>query len=300
MKSYAYKSVLELDEKQEITVGSFEALNKGIARGADLKIETIFRHHEHVDIQSPIHDHVREVSEFPESILVDGRWSASFMTMRQPANVPYGFGPRASLSLFMYNQDGSQAIARPYLDGGEVTGVKGACEPYNYAGHDRMHYLSCFDRGTNAPCDNFFYAFDSFRYLICDRYQLLCSLSGEGDLLAGDPEALWKAVRLGVDIRVGISGLCGELSGAKPYDHVLYVRAAFLYHYQESGLLTIETHPFVRIAPDIPLRYASGNWDYCWAIVRTDGKCSVMRMDPYTLSFTEHKGNYGTVWFGSI
>ena len=297
---YEYHCVLELDDKLKITSGSPDLLNQALARGAELKIETIFRHDEHMDLDSPIKDHVLEVSEFPESIIVDGRWSASFMTIRQPANVPHGFGPRASLSLFMYNQDGTQAIARPYLDGGPVTGTKGLYEPYAYSGHNRMHYLSCFDRGTNAPSDNFIYEFDSFRYLVCDRYCLLCSFNKNGDLLAGNKEALWEAVRSGSDIRVGITGICSELPSAQPYDHTLYVRAAFLYHYQESGLLVAETHPFVRVAPDIPLRYASDNWDYCWAIVRTDGECSVMRMDPYTLDFTETKNRYSISWYGSL
>ena len=300
MKPYEYKSLLELNNKLQITAGSTGALNEALARGADLKIETVFRHDEHMDLTSPIKDRVREVSEFPASIIVDGRWSAAFMTMRQPADVPHGFGPRASLSLFMYNQDGTQAIARPYLDGGAVTGVKGPCEPYSYGAHGKMRYLSCFDRGTNAPCDNFVYEFDSFRYLACDRYIPLCSFGSGGDLISGDREALWGAVRAGADIKVGITGVCGGLPSAKPYKHTVYVRAAFLYHYQEGGLLVAETHPFVRVAPDIPLRYASDNWDYCWAIVRTDGKCSLMRMDPHTLAFTELKENFAVSWFGSI
>jgi len=289
MSSFEYKSLLELNNKREIIAGSAEALNEALMRGADLKIETVFRHDEHMDINSPIKDHVREVSEFPATIVVDGRWSASFMTVRQPANVPYGFGPRASLSLFMYNQDGSQAIARPYLDGGAITGVKGQCEPYSYSEHEKMRYLSCYDRGTNAPCDNFIYDFDSFRFLVCDRYRPLHSM-----------EMLFECIRTGADVKVGISGICDELPGAKSYEHVVYIRAAFLYHYQESGLLVAETHPFVRVAPDIPMRYATDNWDYCWAILRTDGDCSVMRMDPHTLKFTELKRNYKVTWFGAL
>ena len=99
---------------------------------------------------------------------------------------------------------------------------------------------------------------------------------------------------------MGISGICGQLPGAKPYEHTLYVKTGFLYHYKESGFLVAETHPFVRVAPDIPMRYASDNWDYCWAIVRTDGACSIMRMDPHTLAFTELKGRFGVSWFGSV
>lgn len=301
MTDYGYKSLLELDSSLKTTAGGADALNAALMRGGDLKIETLFRHDEHMDVNSPIKDMVREVSEFPAAMVVDGRWSAGFMTVRQPAEVPYGFGPRASLSLFMYNQDGTQAIARPYLDGGPVTGTLGQCEPYSYGAHDKMRYISCFDRDTNAPSDNFVYAFESFRYFVCDRYRPLCSTSPEGDLLSGDREALWEAVRTGADIKIGISGVCADIDGAKPYDHTIYIRAGFLYHYMDSGVLVAETHPFVRVATDIPLRYATGNWDYCWAIVRTDGLCSLMRMDPHTLKFTELKDRrYALSWFASM
>ena len=70
---YEYHSVLELDDKLKITSGSPEILNQALARGADLKIETIFRHDEHMDLHSPIKDHFLEVSEFLASIIVDGR-----------------------------------------------------------------------------------------------------------------------------------------------------------------------------------------------------------------------------------
>lgn len=41
---------------------------------------------------------------------------AGSMISRQPVERPEGFGPRPSRSCFLYNQDGSQAIACPYLD----------------------------------------------------------------------------------------------------------------------------------------------------------------------------------------
>jgi len=299
MQSDIYQSVMELSSSLEITAGSVDKLNAAIMRGADLKIETVFRHNEHVDIESCKKDTVRENSEFPATMIVDGRWMAGFMTLRQPVNVPEGFGPRASLSLFMYNQDGTQAVARPYLDCGPITGDKGQCEPYAFGSYEKMRYISCYDKGTNAPSDNFVYAFDSFRYMVRNRYTLLCSISPEGDILTGSRDTLWDAVRCGADIKVGISGLCSELPGARALEHTIYIHAGFLYHYQESGFLCVATHPFVRVATDIPLRYATDNWDYCWAVVRTDGYCELMRMDPHTLEFTKLPGAYKTSFFGA-
>ncbi len=299
MSHRSYESVLELSSALEITAGSPEQLNAALMRGADLKIETIFRHNEHVDVTSSVQDHVRENSEFPATIVVDGQWAAGFMTVRQPAEVPTGFGPRASLSLFMYNQDGTQALARPHLDGGAITGEKGRDESPVHGGLAKMRHISRYDQGTNAPSVNFVYEFSGFRYMVNDCYRLLCSVSPEGDLLSGEKAALWDAVRRGADIKIGISGLCGSLPGAKALEHTIYIRAGFLYHYQESGFLCAETHPFVRVAVDIPLRYATDNWDYCWAFVRTDGHCELMRMDPYTLEFTKLPGAYGLSFFGA-
>jgi hypothetical protein len=48
------------------------------------------------------------VAEFRVTYLLDDSWSAGIMTLRQPVELPEGFGPRPSLSCFLYNQDGSQ------------------------------------------------------------------------------------------------------------------------------------------------------------------------------------------------
>ena len=110
-------SVLELDSRREITGGSPGALCAAIRRGADLRIYTEFIHNEHIDPASDSAELIREVSEFRATYLVEDRWCAGIMTLRQPISLPDAFGPRASMSFFMYNQDGQQAIARPYLDG---------------------------------------------------------------------------------------------------------------------------------------------------------------------------------------
>lgn len=58
--------------------------------------------------------------------LFEKSWSAEIMTMRQPVSLPRCFGTRSSMSFFLYNQDGRQAIARPYLDGIPAGGVPGS------------------------------------------------------------------------------------------------------------------------------------------------------------------------------
>jgi hypothetical protein len=51
--------------------------------------------------------------------------SEGFMTLRQPIALPDGFCPRASMSCFLYNQNGQQAIARLLLDGVPTSGTPG-------------------------------------------------------------------------------------------------------------------------------------------------------------------------------
>lgn len=293
----AYRPILTLDSQRSILEGSPSALAEALNRGADLKIETFFRHDEHMDIRSPIKDRVREISEFHETMVVDGRWGAGFMTLRQPADVPFAFGPRPSLSLFLYNQDGTQATARPYLDGGPVTGHKGPNPPVLYTEHSKMNYISCFDEGTNAPSINFAYAFDSFRYLVRDSYTELLHHDGEGKVLSGSLAALMEAFSAGADLKVGLSGLCDHLPGGQGLTSEIFVHIGYGYYYQESRLFLAETQPFVRVAPAIPLTYATDNWDYCWAIPHTDGVVSILTLDPYTLRFSRKEYRCSVRWF---
>ena len=107
---------LSLDAKRRVRDGSAGALAAAIRRGADLHIGTEFRHNEHVDTSSDNPETVRELAEFRTTYLVEDRWTAGIMTLRQPVSLPDAFGPRPSMSFFLYNQDGTQAIARPHLD----------------------------------------------------------------------------------------------------------------------------------------------------------------------------------------
>src|SRR4051812_702256 len=116
---------LTLDGDRSIRAGSPAALADAIRRAADLRIATEFRHNEHIDTSSGSRELIREVAEFRVTYLIEDRWSAGIMTLRQPVDLPDGFGPRPSMSFFLYNQDGQQAIARPFLDRQPATGARG-------------------------------------------------------------------------------------------------------------------------------------------------------------------------------
>src|SRR5512141_1243530 len=93
-----WRPVLALNSSREVIDGSPEALCAAVGRGAGLRIYTEFIHNEHIDPTSPNNELIREVSEFRATYLLEGRWAAGIMTLRQPISLPGGFGPRASMS----------------------------------------------------------------------------------------------------------------------------------------------------------------------------------------------------------
>lgn len=151
---------LTLDSTRTAVAGSEEALVQGIRKGGDLRICTEFIHNEHVDVRSDSAERVREVAEFGVTYLVGGRWVAGIMNRRQPVELPTGFGQRPSMSFFLYNQDGRQAIGRPYLDGASASGVLGASPPQHQTDMPKYHTHDSWDAETNAPSSNFTYDFD--------------------------------------------------------------------------------------------------------------------------------------------
>jgi hypothetical protein len=300
IKMINWKNVLELNNKRERTGGSESDLCNAIRGGADLRIETTFRHNEHIDTQSNNNEFIREVSEFRSTYVLDNRWVAGFMTLRQPVEIPKGFTSRPSLSLFMYNQNGEQAIARPYLDGGPaIPGKLGATALEELADMPKYHQLDSWDSGTNAPSSNFIYDFGLYKYWINDEWREVLSHNADGTIIEGSMESLIEAFNSGCEVKVGVRGICADLASDphKVTDHEVFIQIGFTYHYTERNLFMGETHPFVRVEPSIPLRYKSGNWDYAWLMPRTDGYVAILVCDPYSLQYQRKEGYYPIRWF---
>ena len=97
-----WKSVLELTSDRNVAAGSEAALVDAVRRGADLRIYTEFIHNQHIDVSSDCDDRILEVAEFGVTYLLRDRWVAGIMSLRQPIELPGGFGPRASMSFFLY------------------------------------------------------------------------------------------------------------------------------------------------------------------------------------------------------
>jgi len=141
---------LTLDSTRAVVAGSEQALVYGVCNGGDLRICTEFIHNEHIDVRSKSAERVREVVEFGVTYLVDERWAAGIMSLRQPVELPTGFGQRPSMSFFLYNQDGRQVIGRPYLDGVPAHGVPGGSPPQGLADMPKYHTHDSWDAETNA------------------------------------------------------------------------------------------------------------------------------------------------------
>jgi hypothetical protein len=292
-------SPLTLNGDRSVRDGSFTALADAIRRGADLRIATEFRHNEHIDTASDNPELVREVAEFRATYLLEDRWSAGIMTLRQPVDLPDGFGPRPSMSFFLYNQDAQQAIARPYLDGLPARGARGPAALDDHADMPRYHQHDSWDASTNAPSSNFIYDFDYYQFWVNDRWREVLSHAADGTPLAGSLDELAEAFTRGCPIKLGIRGLCADLAEQpeSAIDHEVFVHAGSSYYYTERQLFMTGTHPLARVCPAIPLRYTSGGWDFGWLMARTDGYVARWLCDPYTLAFHKSTGRYAMRWF---
>jgi hypothetical protein len=242
-----------------------------IAGGADLRVATNFPHSEHIDPTSRFGDLIGEVATFPVTYLLrpDGAdaepWVAGVMVTRQPIDCPDGFGPRSSLSLFLYNQDGHQAIARPHLDSVPPEGGQSGPEPvedlldgrsvdefggadFDPVGSGRVVYLDAFDSKSNSPSHNFIWHFDFFKFFTGGYWQEVYAHDAEGGSLSGSLDALAAAAGQGCDVKVAVGGLCADLISVPgvAMEHEVMVSIHSNYYYDGAQ------------ASDLPARLPAG------------------------------------------
>ncbi|MBC7818337.1 MAG: hypothetical protein IAG10_15735 [Planctomycetaceae bacterium] len=294
-----WRCALELDAKRSVAAGSTADLADAIGRAADLRIYTEFLHNEHIDVDSPSRERIREVAEFGVTYRIDQKWVAGIMSLRQPIELPIGFGARSSMSFFMYNQDGTQAIARPHLDGGPVKATFGLSPPQRPRKMPKYHLLDNWDVGTNAPSQNFVYDFDRFRYCVNDSWREVLSHLASGEVVSGSLDELVEAFSTGCEIKLGVSNLCPDFFGdsVSAPDHEVFVQGGSAYYYTDLKLFIIGSHPLVRVRPTAPMRYTSRGWDFGWLMVRSDGHVVYRRCDPYTLKFSDDVSHHAVRWF---
>lgn len=283
-----WRCVYALDGERRPVGAAPAELVAAIGRAADLRIYTEFRHNEHIDAASDCAEKILEVSDFRVTYLVEGRWAAGVMSLRLPVDPPAGFGPRPSMSFFLYNQDGTQAIARPYLDGESPRP-----EP-RFDALAKYHPRDAHDDGTNAPSHNFVYDFDTYRFCVAEGWEEVLHHSPEGEILSGSVDRLAHEFAQGREVKVGIHNLCAPFGGI---EHEVFVQTGPGYYYTERRLFLAETQPVVRVKPAIPMRYESRGWDFGWLLPRTDGVVAHWMVDPYTLRFEKSESRHAVRWF---
>ena len=294
-----WNCVLELNTARHTVAGREKVLADAVRRAADLRIYTEFLHNEHIDVTSGSTERIREVAEFGITYLLADSWTAGVMSLRQPISLPDGFGPRPSMSFFLYNQNGQQAIARPYLDGVPATGEPSASPSDNHAEMPKYHAQAGWDMQTNAPSHNFIYDFDVYRFYVRDDWCEVLSHDAEGTVESGSALDLGKRFSQGCEVKVGIRGLCTDLAeaSATAIDHEVFVQTGSCYYYTDQQLFIAGTHPTIRVRPAVPLVYTARGWDFGWLMVRTDGLVVYRRCDPYTLAFEDIAGPHAIRWF---
>jgi hypothetical protein len=294
-----WQRVLTLSPDRAVLAGSPENLRTALRRGADLRIYSKFRHNEHIDTASSRDELIEESMDMRVTYLVDDRWAAGALTLRQPVELPDGFGPRPSLSLFLYNENGEQAIARLYLDGAPVGGPRGASPPADHGSMPKYHEFDRWDDGTNAPSSNFAYDFETLQYFVRDDWTEALHHAADGTVRSGSVEELANAFAAGAEIKVGIQDPCADMlmAGGPTLAHEVFIQAGSCYFYTQTKVFIASIHPLVRVAPAVPLRYRSQNWDYGWLIVRTDGHTAGLIYDPYTLQYRRTSSQRALRWF---
>ena len=296
-----WKCVLELDDQRRPSAGDSHALASAIRAGADLRVGTAFRHNEHIDTSSDCDELIREVMDFRVTYLLDDHWVAGIENLRMPIELPDGFGPRASMSFFLYNQDGHQAIARPHLDGrfeqnkSEQTAIDDHPEMTKYRELER------WDADSNAPSSNFIYDFEYYRFFVSESWQEVLSHDDQGIIESGSLETLTDAFAAGCELKVAIRNLCDDLTTAEQpqLDHEVFIHLGAGYYYTERKQFMASANPVVRTRPAIPLGYGSRSWDFGWLMPRTDGHLARWLCDPYSLNSEKLNVRKSMRWFVS-
>ena len=291
------ETVLVLNPQRKAIKGSTRLLNNRLAAGGDLRICTGFIHNEHIDPRSRDSQLIEETSTFAETVIIDGKWSAFFMTLRQPVHLRKGFGYPNALSLFLYNQDGRQGIARLVMDGTIDKTVKRDSE---HGGYPKMVTLGINDEQTAGISKNFIYDFENFDFIVSNCYREVYAHNRDGRRTFGSKEALAKAYRNGRGIKLAVKGLSKVLWGNTGHEDEIFIHCGSSYYYTKDRLMFTNTLPFVSVPADIPLTYKPKSFRYCWIIARSDGRLEVRAYNVFKNTWETRAARLPLRWFAQI
>ena len=299
-RTVTWFDALTLNGDNSVRSGSADRLADAIRSGADLRVYLEFHHDEHLEPSGAIKDVVQDIVDLRVTYLIDDRWTAGIMTQKLPMNMPHGWGPRASMSFFLCNQDNQQGGGRPFLDGQPAAGTIGRSRLPSIPNMPKIHYTAGWDENTNAPSNSFTYEYEVTRFIVNEVWHEVLAHDADGRPTSGSLEDLAAAFAQGCETKVGIRGLCDDLCPGDAPDHELFVQtgAGYFYpHHPSRGSFMTCTQPVVRIGPAIPLAYFSRGWDFGWLMPRTDGTVFRWLVDPYTLKFHKSESRHAIRWF---
>ena len=135
--------------------------------------------------------------------------------------------------------------------------------------------------------------------MVRDTWQEVLFHDADGKVQSGSIDELSEAFTEGLEVKVGIEGLCSDLdeepAGAPA--HEVFIQTGSGYYHTEQKLFVAGTHPVVRVRPAMPMKYGTRAWDFGWLIARTDGRVAQLLYDPYTLEPRRREERYPIRWF---
>ncbi len=304
MTQSGWTCALELAADRSVTAGSSKSLSDAVRRGADLRVYTEWLVEEHLvpygDVpRRPENDGViQEIIDFRQTCLLNDYHVAAMTTLRQPLAPTMGFnGRQPKMSFFLYNMDGWQCCASLLLDDASSAVAQPGARELRPAlpNMPKMSEEEVFDAGTTAPSRNFVYDMEVYRFWVRDEWTEILAHDSEGNVTAGEFEFVKQAQVDGRELKVAISNLCSDLGAGRKHEMFTLLGSSFLH--TRRNFYEVATHPMVRVAPAIPLCYASFNWDVCWAFLRTDGFAVLRSLNPYTRAFSDRETRFACRWF---
>jgi hypothetical protein len=310
---HGWTVALELDPHRRVVGGSKQALVDALARGADLRMYTEFVFEEHIEPgwtgDPSLRGLIREVIDFRQTIIVDGRHAAGMTTLRQPLHPPFGFnGTDAKMAYFFYTSDADQARANLLIAGPDADQARapGAPTPGTHVTNPappdmpKMSPEEAYDLGTLGPSRTFVYDMEVYRFIVRDSWEELLAHDADGTPIRGSIDAIEAAQIAGRELKVAISGLGAEVAdrvGLPALEHEVVSNLGSGFFHVGPRLYNALTHPIVRLAPTVPLAYRSQGWDLVWVHLRTDGQATVRRLDPWTQTWSDTRTRFAARWF---
>jgi hypothetical protein len=163
----------------------------------------------------------------------------------------------------------------------------------------KMGIQEFFDLGTTGPSRNFVYDMEVYRFFVRDEWREILAHDADGRVTSGSFAALEDAQIGGREIKVAVRDLGADLAraGTAPASSETFTLVGSGFVHVRAGLYVALSHPLVRLATGIPIRFGSGTWDVAWIFLRTDGLARVRRLDPYAREWDDRAGRFACRWF---